>query len=275
MRTMLIIPCGISQLSFVKFKEPLKELWEDYKSFELILKDKQHPAPLLEEQLRQATRFVEHFRPKWSLRREALASENSPYGAEIHTLISLESRLPTPAWAPEQARAVLLASDTRLGVFAALILKEVLVNLWHMPSDQVSIEIIGDLSEKPNNVETAMENLATAIVKHIKTTPQSQSRNPEWHNILVMSGGFKSVIPCLTTFSLIYGLEMAYMYEMADIPQALHPRYNYEDQEALKFWRKVWKQMQKQGWMSNQAGSYLRIALEGRMRIDGEGNLVF
>ena len=275
MRTMLIIPCGISQLSFMKFSEPLKDLSEEYKSFERILKDKQRAAPSPEEQQRQVARFVEHFRHNWEMRKDELGSENSPYGAEIHTLISLESRLPTPAWTPERDSAVLLASDTRIGTFAATILREVLVNLWGMPADQVAFEIIGDLSEKPNNAETAMENLARAIIRHLKTTSQSSYMQPEWHNILVMSGGFKSVIPCLTTFSLIYGLEMAYMYEMADIPQALHPRYNYENLQALKFWRKVWVQMKKQGWMSSQASSYLRIALEGRIMIDQEGNLVF
>jgi hypothetical protein len=186
----------------------------------------------------------------------------------------LQERDSQPGWSPAEDQAILLASQTGSGMFAALILKLVLVELWGMPETSIKLQMIYGLKDRPEHVDTVMEELAKCIKDNLIHTDRKNVKTPSAHNILVMSGGFKSVIPCLTVFSMIYGLEMVYMFEFSRHLQSLHPVYNYEDPDSLKVWRKTWRQMAKQGW-AGQASSFLRVALAGRIELDRKGLIVF
>jgi hypothetical protein len=274
----LIIPCGTSQTMYFKLQALLTK--QDHEELNKYISDLQAEAYPDQawfndpEAIKFASDFVAVLRPYWDERSQWLGEKNSPFGAEIHTLISLQERDPKPGWFPEYDQAVLLASQTGQGMFASLILKHVLVKLWGMPEANTKLEMIYGLKDRPENVDTVMEELAKRIKDNLIHTPQKEIGKPAAHNILVMSGGFKSVIPCLTVFSLIYGLEMVYMFEFSRHLQSLHPIYNYEDPESLKIWRETWNQMAKQGW-AGQASSFLRVALNGRMDLDKRKLVVF
>lgn len=268
-----LITCGISQLAPLKIKK-LGVYDDTYQALEKRQRENRDPLPpdYIEDPVvtAQASRVVDGMREFWEKRQDTLGQFESPFGAEIATLVALE-RQASDRWPSPQDHFTLLVSGTRSGAFAARILATVLTNLWDVPQQQITPEIVQGLTERPNFPDQAIENLALALHKHIRPVDKQNS----WRNVIVMSGGFKSSIPCLTVFSLLFGLEMVYIFEQSDQLQSLHPRYNIQDSKALEIWRKTWEQMEKQGWAGDQASPALRIALQARRDLDRKQLVVF
>jgi len=195
----------------------------------------------------------------WGEHETALGRPENLFSAEIGTLTAM-TRGDNPGWRPQTDRGVLLASETRLGLFAAMVVRNVILKGWLAPAENVEVLCVPRLKEKPENADQALANLADLVAQNLR---ESTADDP-WRNILVMSGGFKSAAPCLTIFSLLYGIELVYIFERCNELQSLHPRLDLNTKKLRNFWKKTWTDMYKNG-IAEGASSYFRIAMQDRM----------
>jgi CRISPR/Cas system-associated protein Csm6 len=281
----LIIPCGTSQLLRSKLDQSretgvgLRVYDQAYQAIEK--ENREHdldpidPEDFFKQpQLReQVNRIIVSMRSYWEDRGSYLGRDDSPFGAEIHTLIALQVEQAGRGWNPDEDHAVLLASQTRSGMFAAHILGQVLTELWGMQASEIEILVINGLSSRPSAPNAAMEHLANEIVNHVRGSKTGKN-DKTWKNILVASGGFKSVIPCLSMVSLVYGLRMVYMFELSANLQSLHPIYD-QDPKTRKFWQDVWKKLIRQPGLTGRESSWMRTILRGRLKIKGSDTLIY
>lgn len=192
------------------------------------------------------------------------------YGAEIATL---QVMLANPELDfRENGDFILLASDTLKGRIARRILYENLIKKWHISESQIlprredldAAYIITGLKENPiskNEVDEAMVSLAEFIRDNLKS--HQLGRPAEYQNICVMSGGFKSIIPCLTMLSLIYGFELFYLFEESNLLQSVHPIKEMEDIGEHQFWIEALKRLQANNLID--PAPYLQTALQDRL----------
>ena len=205
--------------------------------------------------------LITHMASHWSSRESSLGDMSSCFGAEIHTLTALEKRTGENKWDPKRDQLIILASDTDRGQLAAKIIREVSITLWGVPIKQVEYIVVSGLTENPSDPDSAMGTLANIISEYW----QEPDDKITWHNIFAATGGFKSTLPCLTVFSLFYGIELIYLFEQSKHLQKLHPRYNFDSPQSRKFWAGVWEDMARYGWMGEEVPLYMRIALQGRL----------
>lgn len=191
-------------------------------------------------------------------------------GAELTTLLGWEQQLHNEnalhanLYPPlTRAQATILYSHSWSGLLAAIVLKKILKLRWEMDTPEDRFLMIDGMCQRPKNPNAAMENLATAIAN---TLVGYEENDPEeWENTFIMTSGFKSVIPCMTIFSLLYGVEMIYTFEESDAIQRLHPRHDLNQPKSRAFWQETWKGMRSQHWADESANAYLRHALLGRL----------
>ncbi|NMB86863.1 MAG: hypothetical protein GYA17_00805 [Chloroflexi bacterium] len=184
---------------------------------------------------------------------------DGPLGAELTTLLAYEREQHDL----QAAHMTILASHTWMGFFAACVLQKVISQYWAIDLPFSEVKIISGLTDNPDMASTVMISLAGAILDCLRG---AQDGSPvQWNNVFIMTSGYKSVIPCMTIYALLYGVEMVYTFERSEKIQSLHPRYNLQDPQARRFWEKTWKGMQSQGWTDNDVSPYLRIALQGRL----------
>lgn len=190
-----------------------------------------------------------------------IGGEMNPLGAEISTLIRLKMRGGDnrSAWIPERDNLVILASETYRGEFSARILKNVIHEVWSVPDTHVKIKVIHELRDRNPNPESATTNLARAISDELRPVSGSY----DWHNMIVVTGGYKSIIPCATIFSFLFGVELVYLFEYSSKLQGLHPWLELDHEENKRDWGKFLKMIQK-NW-GNEAGGCFSIAINKRL----------
>jgi hypothetical protein len=190
-----------------------------------------------------------------------IRNETNPFGAEISLLTIYEKDVKTID--PALDEFYLITSRTQAGVFAAELLQYLLIYKWGIKTT-VHIEEICHLSDAPGSEETvnqAMEQLAQKIKNIIKAS--LHNNKSDYGHIFMISGGFKSIIPCLTLFSLFFGIKMYYVFEKSIILQALHPSLRLGDPAIAKQWRQIIDQMQSIQFME-QAAPYFKEAFKFR-----------
>lgn len=190
----------------------------------------------------------EHVRDNWW-------AEN-PFGSELSTLIRLEDELhlaPRESYTPPH-RLVLVASETPAGLMARRVLLKVLAHERGYrlkllnpqeetsagPQPGVKEEMVAGLTEVPNNPEEAEMSLVEIIRRNLLSIESG------WRNLFLVTGGFKSILPCLTMLSLLYGIEMVYLFEHSPQVQRfqLVEAGTAQEKEA---WRHEWLKLRKDG----------------------------
>lgn len=192
-------------------------------------------------------------------------------GAEISTMALMEKEEDLK-WR-ENGTLVLLASDTQMGKFARNILYDILTQIYEIPESRIKPDakdldtslVIHNLTDNPPDqlhVNHALENLATVMKNQLVGRSVEENNSPR--NIAVISGGFKSIIPCMTTLSLIYGFPLVYRFENSNQLQSVQPRSrNQNGGDEHKFWIKTLRGIREGGW--GEPSPYLNVALEDRL----------
>lgn len=175
---------------------------------------------------------------------------NNPFGAELSTLIRMEKdlHLPPPKGKRPPHRIVLLASQTRAGLVARRILygnltSEAAYNFAPVENDAgagVKEEMVRGLSEVTLDPVSAERELVRVIRTNL--LPKKDG----WRNLFLVTGGFKSVLPCMTMLSLLYGVEMVYLFEHSPALQRFQLVQAKTDDKVMQ-WRDVWVDLHKKG----------------------------
>jgi hypothetical protein len=103
----------------------------------------------------------------------------------------------------------------------------------------------------------ALLNFSEILLKFLDKDKESYD-----HNSLIMSGGFKSTIPCLTLASFFFGIELLYIFESSNQLQKIHPKIDLSTEEKRSFWNDVWEELLNIGFKNN--ASCVRNLLEYR-----------
>ena len=181
----------------------------------------------------------------WAERHALVSRSDNPFGAELSTLIMMEAK---QRWMPQVDQVTILTSETKPGAWCGAMVQQVLQG--QMGVKDAQCRIVPGLRETPADPNGAVGNLARKLLEHLK---------PRQKNIIVMTGGFKSVIPCLTIFSLVFGAELIYRFENSDKLQNLQARFAEPDDE--KVWRKIWKSLDQSDMLAGP-NECLSLALE-------------
>jgi putative CRISPR-associated protein (TIGR02619 family) len=194
---------------------------------------------------------VEALQREWPRLRSFIRHPENPFGAEISTLAKMEE---ANEWSPAEDTITLLYSDTEAGAFCAAVVRYLLEEKWGVPKANIEAKRVVGLKEEPENAIIAEKNFSEAVKEAMK----------EGHtNVIVMTGGFKSVVPCLTIYALLFGIEMFYLFERSDQLQRIHLPV---EKVPLSLWQVV-----RQQWRS-KAPQAMIVALEHRLQ---NPNVVF
>lgn len=267
-RNNFIISCGISQLDEAKLgKDGLNVLNAAYRALDVFLKrdnpvdEKILTREDIQEQIARVTKAVcERFNARQD--REAYLkalrkATTVPIGAEAITLAGWEEK--HPEWKPEQDYYVLLASQTASGLFAREVLSGVLACCWQVPETSIKKMMVPELRAAPADVGKALVNFTQAVKDNLKPN----KANDRWHNVLVATGGYKSVIICMTAVAFLYGIELIYMHEDSDELLPLYPQVELQSEKSRAFWKNTWAEMEKRGF-ADSAPEWFRLLLKNR-----------
>ena len=270
----LLITCGTSQLE----REKLLELGvnnADYQNFfegELAERDGNLSVP--HPKYPENDEFACIRKEELVFRLSELINNSTPealnnqigkpinlLGAEISTLIQLSRRREAP-WVPDRDAITIIASQTYQGQFAASVLQGILEKVWSLRAENLKLEVVPELRDINPKPEVATTNLAEVFSDRLR----SQTEHLAWHNILVITGGYKSIIPCATIYSMIFGVELVYIFERSNKLQSLHPWLELDVQKDRDDWKRFLTMIQK-NW-GERAGGCFREAISKRL----EGN---
>jgi len=196
-----------------------------------------------------------------------IGTPENPLGAELTTLHKIKERTSGVQWNPAEDQIILISSETLKGISAAFYVARLLTVIYDVPYENILIDMVLGLDENPLDVDTALCNFATMLLKHMDVE-QDRGRCEKY--MLVMSGGFKSVIPCMSFVSFLFGIELIYIFEASDKLQSLNPSINLQADKDRKFWQNVWQDLEQRGFV-NQASCF-HVVLSQRLR---HPNLVF
>ncbi len=149
-------------------------------------------------------------------------------GAELSTLKLLRQKQARDSNEEEKFRV--LASVSNDGQLAATILTNSLEKLGLTGSKQT----VKDLDDKPDEdrVNPAMCSLVDNLYNSLL---------PKAKNKLIITGGFKSILPCITLFATLNGLEMYYLFEDSNCLQSLQPTgKSLKDPAKRSEWITLW-----------------------------------
>jgi CRISPR/Cas system-associated protein Csm6 len=162
-----------------------------------------------------AKTLAEGLKSRWGDIGKFIGNDRNPFGAEICTLFKTTHCHPA-AFEPTSDTVTLLYSDTLPGAFCAGVLYLMLTDsgVFAMPLASVIGTRIPELYEEPRDVDLAEENTRSCVL---------EARKEDRENIYVISGGFKSIIPTLTTYALIYEEDIYYLFERSKDLRKLTP----------------------------------------------------
>jgi putative CRISPR-associated protein (TIGR02619 family) len=259
-----IITCGTSQLGEPNLKNLDNAVWDNYHEEEFKdYFDKDASWGQIQFETWVETHFLPKFRERFeinSITKKLIGTKDNPLGAELSTLHLLQQPKQGIQWAPKDDLIVLLSSETTKGLATAELIRSLLTINYDVPENFVQVVTIPFLNEAPADVDKALDNLAIALLTHIDLDdPRSEIDK----YCLVMSGGFKSAIPCLTLTSFFFGIELIYLFENSNEPQHLQPKINLISKKSRQIWYSTWKELAKQG-LENQPKYYATL-LQGRI----------
>ncbi len=188
--------------------------------------------------------------------------DQNPLGAELTTLHQMRTREDGFQWDPREDQVVLLSSETRRGYCATYFVKQVLHALYQVPEEKVCIDIVPGLCEEVEDVDITLYTFAEVVLDYLDL--EDDKRSPYEHYAVLMSGGFKSVIPVLTLLSFFFGIELIYIFEASQTLLSLNPSVELDSESDREFWKGVWEGL-KQRSLTNRA-AYYRALLDARLK---------
>jgi putative CRISPR-associated protein (TIGR02619 family) len=163
---------------------------------------------------------------RWHDLAALVGNDNNAFGAEISTLAKMQGE---GIFDPHHDSLVILYSDTEKGALCAGIVYRLLMeSSWNVSEGSIRLVRVQGLREDMGNQEQA----AQAEYNLIDCIKQSLKRG---QSILVVTGGFKSVIPFFTAFALYYNVPMFYLFETSKSLRCVMPPRIKEP----TFWQKV------------------------------------
>lgn len=273
----IILTCGTSQIESLTSGDPKSNLEKSYRDRGIpgiLLDDHKEPCDLFYVTNLDRTlvawmqevidELIVITQAELTIIDNFIGQESNKFGAEISTLHQMMNRANGVQWKPKEDRIVLLASQTRKGLFAAILIKEILIQIYEVSGESIDIDFVRKLKEDPKcntQIEEALDNFARKILHHMDV--ENNAKTFEDY-LLVMSGGFKSVIPCMTMASFFFGIELIYIFESSSKLQSLNPKIDLESRADQDFWKKVWKDLERLG-LQNQA-SWYQTLLNARLQ---------
>jgi putative CRISPR-associated protein (TIGR02619 family) len=261
----LIITCGTSQieeerLRFIKDSFSLSCPWTDVRTSVAPRSDPPQQESAFDEFERKPDfqALVDALSAEaWKNRQRYVGQENNPFGAEISTLVLMEQH---DNWHPTEDHIVLLSSATDECVYCTALVATLLRNKAGVDGQKISKKIVPKLNENPENVEETTKHLAKLLAEEIY-----YAEDEGLQNVLAITGGYKAVIPCLTVFSLVFGIEMYYLFEKSGRLQLLNATLvDLSEQDSQEYWKKSLDKLTKRAdkFVKNPC---LKIALKARM----------
>ncbi len=263
----ILITCGTSQIDADKIRDYdlLNGIPDNRKDgfFDAVRNSERKGEDFYQNYVDLADELVKNL-VEQKARLEAGDVANSPFGAEISTLEMLKHHQGAdwPAWNPGQDHYVLLASDTGPGYFCAQVLRRLLIdeNFWAIPANQVSPPVVVEtLIDSPSSEEDAKDALLQLVDRVKDNLIPGDGSQQTIRNVLVMTGGYKSIIPYLTLFSLFYGIELLYLFERSSFVYSLFPDVSFNGKAWDQWWAACDNLKSK-----NQQNQALTRVLEGR-----------
>jgi len=111
-------------------------------------------------------------------------------------------------------KIVLLSSDNAPGKACCHALKQVIINSYNLPEENVIIERIEGLQVYNSAIlkKVGLKNFITAALKYL----DDKSLSYQYDVIINPTGGFKGVLPFLTILGMMYGKKTVYIFEFAE-----------------------------------------------------------
>ena len=216
-----IITCGTSQLDVKKLRPAFDNGDDRIKAW--IEKDWEGTDPAAIEKM---DNVIKHLSTAYQ--NQHLETPN-PLGAELSTLKLLRQEQPKGPKDTETFKV--LASESSKGKLAATILTKTLLEL-EMKGDMETVRYLND-KPRPDRVNIAMCSLVEKFYKSLLA---------EANNKLIITGGFKSILPCATLFATLNGLDMYYLFEDSNCLQSLQPTgQSLKNADQRHEWINHWK----------------------------------
>jgi hypothetical protein len=266
----LIVTCGTSQIQLNKFPESsLKTKLDRFtatklNSPDIVLPDESY----LEDG--EIVAFVEEVADfislQWEKRSSLIGARGNIFGAEISTLVAMELQAGSYQWDPATDEIILIASQSKSGLFSAGIISKIVEKGWKISPSRIRIKMVPGLNYDATDPDVAMYQFAVIIGESLRESHPKE----EIKNIFVGSGGFKSSLPLLTIYSFLFGIKLVYTFEYSSKLQSLNPRVDMEEESARLFWQSTWQKLKRQKWMGDEnTSAYLQYILDYRINVSG------
>lgn len=152
---------------------------------------------------------------------------NNALGAELTTLVfvlckqalagrSFKERIKATA---SESRFFLHHSDTTSGRLAGRVLASFLKEVWGVGDELIHSYQTKGLHQIPRtsrDAQRAMQNFSYQMAQSLRDSCELEDGVVSPH--IIMTGGFKSLIPTLDRFSLAYNIPLNYVFEKSDAP---------------------------------------------------------
>ena len=246
-----IVTCGTSQIDPSIFKILDQNLFKEYDDWGFEEFFRNHPVEVPPNFLHWVDgsllkRYQSLIQDDLDSLDSKIGKGNNPLGAELSTLHLLKNRETGVHWNPKEDRIILISSETGKGQSVASLIKRLLQGVYGVEEGQIVIKVVKDLREKPANSDSTLMNFANNILQSIDIDNKEEFKKYA-HYVLVMSGGFKSTIPCMTLASFFFGIELVYVFEDSDDLQSIQPKFDLSTKEKKEFWGDFWKLLANQG----------------------------
>jgi putative CRISPR-associated protein (TIGR02619 family) len=224
-----IITCGTSQLDPKKYTDfpghpfAVQETRDSYinwhnPNLRAFVPDGWDDQKIEDWKLKTIKRLVEDFKQP---------GLSNVLGAELSTIKLRKEKHPS-----DMEYFHIIASETTDGKLAAEILCRTLLNLGMCGKKTIKpVKYLRDKLEDPGMASTGLNNLITHLFDALRTDAQ---------NVFVISGGFKSVIPCITLLATMFGLEMIYLFEDSNLLQTYPATEYLHDLTNRRNWITDW-----------------------------------
>jgi hypothetical protein len=238
MRHNFLITCGTSQLAEEKFQDyPYSK--DELGKFLRQAEKSGDPKEFFNKSRGLYIKIVEYLVSKKD-ELEGPSVTDKPFGGEISTLAELDKLDGWENWSKKEDNYHILSSDTRSGYFCAQVLRRLLIDprFYGIPENNVPEPLIVSCLKEKSNTEAeaneGMKEFALRVGECLVHT--SLGKKQDIRNVAIVTGGFKSVIPCLTLYSLYFGIEMIYLYERSHFPQTLFPNISFQNDDQREQW---------------------------------------
>lgn len=265
----IIVPCGTSQTD--KFIDDVllgylgidlaevgyAALGNYFQSDPDPILNGQFPADMAPAAENIAINIVNYIQKNAQDLQQIIGTDHNPLGAELSTLLVYFGYDINQ----HDHTFHILRSDTYLGWFNAEVLSQVLVQLGWENNNTVQLLKISNLREQlnPQNIDPLL--VLGRTLQHI-LSELIDAKIPD-QPLMVVSGGFKSILPCLTVYSILFALKMVYLFEKSSSIVEISTITDITDEKKV---RDLWNKMAHSGIADSVAWFKEALTLIGLQR---------